>query len=198
MSSKARIPSGSPEERITAVAADLFYTQGYRATGVNELIERSGVAKATFYSHFPSKEDVAVAYLEQARQQELRYLDGCLSAETDPLGRYLSVAKSIGPWLIEHDYRGCPFINMASEMPDANERLRKIGIRMYNEAEALVQTLTQELIASDRKRYGQLDARRVSKEYMVIVAGGLALAGVHRKLWPAEHALNAARRLVGA
>ena len=57
-------PAGPPEERILAVASELFYRQGYRATGINEVIARSGVAKATFYNHFPSKEDLCLAYLQ--------------------------------------------------------------------------------------------------------------------------------------
>jgi AcrR family transcriptional regulator len=198
MSSKARIPAGSPVERIMAVAMDLFYAQGYRATGVNEVIEKSGVAKATFYSHFPAKDDLAVAYLEQAREEELRYLDGCLAAAPEPLGRYLSVVASVGPWLIEHDFGGCPFLNIASEAPHANAGLRRVGVRLYEEVRERVKVLTEELIASDPKKYGHVDAREVSDEYMVIVAGALALSGLHRALWPAERALMAARRLVGA
>jgi AcrR family transcriptional regulator len=191
-------PAGSPVERIMAVAADLFYTQGYRATGVNEVIEKSGVAKATFYSHFPSKDDLAAAYLERARQEELIYLDRSLAAETEPLGRFLSVMASVGPWLIEHDFRGCPFINMVSEVPEPDDRLVQVGRKLYAEVEARVKTLAEALIASDRARYGHLDAGEVSRQYMVIVAGALALSGVHRALWPAEDALNAVRRLVGA
>jgi len=198
MDIKIQKPAGSPVERILAVAEDLFYRQGYRATGVNEVIEKSGVAKATFYSHFPAKDDLAEAYLERARQEELIYLARCLAAETEPLGRFLSVVVSVGPWLIEHDFRGCPFINMVSEVPEPDDRLVQVGRKLYAEVEARVKTLAEALIASDRARYGHLDAGEVSRQYMVIVAGALALSGVHRALWPAEDALNAVRRLVGA
>jgi AcrR family transcriptional regulator len=183
-------------ERIMAVAADLFYRQGYRATGVNEVIEKSGVAKATFYSHFPSKDDLAVAYLEAARREELAYLDRCEASEAEPLGRFLSVAASVGPWLVEHDFGGCPFLNITAETQDGDDRLRMVGVTLYGEVEDRVRRLTKELIVSDPKRYGHLNARAVSREYMVIVAGALALAGLHRELWPAEHALVAVRRLV--
>jgi len=191
-------PAGSPVERIMAVAADLFYTQGYRATGVNEVIEKSGVAKATFYSHFPSKDDLAVAYLERACEQDLVDLNRILATESDPFGRFLVPVAWVGSWLVEHEFRGCPFINMVSEVPDANDRIRKVGMKLYDQALELVTKLTEELIASDRKRYGHLDAREVSRQYVVIVAGAFALSGLHHKLWPAEHAVEAVRRLVGA
>lgn len=198
MNKRNQRPAGSPAERIMAVATDLFYTQGYRATGINEVIEKSGVAKATFYSHFPAKDDLAVAYLERAREEELIYLDQCLAAAKQPFERFLSVVASLKSWLIEHDFRGCPFINMASEVPNPDHRLRRVGIMLYEEVRERVKTLTEELIASDRKKYGHLDAQEVSDEYMVIMAGTLALSGLHRKLWPAERALMAVRRLVGA
>jgi AcrR family transcriptional regulator len=74
-----------PRERIMSVAADLFYKQGYRATGVNEVIEKSGVAKATFYSHFPSKDDLALAYLRQLKDIEIAHVDNTIWPVKDAL-----------------------------------------------------------------------------------------------------------------
>ena len=51
--------------RIIEAADRLFYTQGYSSTGINQIIEEAGVAKASLYAHFPSKEALAVAYLER-------------------------------------------------------------------------------------------------------------------------------------
>jgi AcrR family transcriptional regulator len=198
MSRQTQKPAGSPVERILAVAAELFYKQGYRATGVNEVIEKSGVAKATFYHHFPAKDDLAAAYLKAAHAEELVYLDQFLAAETEPLGRFLSVVASIRPWLIDHDFRGCPFINIASEVPDPNDRLRKVGVQLYEDVRKRVENLATALIASDRKKYGRLDAWKVSHAYMLILAGAMALAEINHDLAPAEHALETVRRLVGA
>ncbi|MFC9350517.1 TetR/AcrR family transcriptional regulator [Arthrobacter sp. NPDC057013] len=60
-----RPAAGSPPERILAVAYELFARRGIRDVGVDELIRASGVAKATFYRHFHSKDDVVLAFLEQ-------------------------------------------------------------------------------------------------------------------------------------
>ena len=56
--------------KIIETASELFYTKGYNLTGINEIIKESGIAKATLYSHFNSKEDLLVAYLE-AKDAEL-------------------------------------------------------------------------------------------------------------------------------
>jgi len=76
MGKELKQQSGSPAERILDVASDLFYRQGYRATGINEVIKESGVAKATFYNHFPTKDDLCYAYLEGVRVREKAYVDG--------------------------------------------------------------------------------------------------------------------------
>ena len=57
-------------EKIIQTASDLFYRKGYNLTGINEIIAEAGIAKATLYSHFASKEEVCVAYL-QARNETL-------------------------------------------------------------------------------------------------------------------------------
>jgi AcrR family transcriptional regulator len=59
------------QDRIMAAAADLFYRQGYRATGINQVIAESGVAKASFYDHFPSKDDLLYAYVLDTSRREL-------------------------------------------------------------------------------------------------------------------------------
>jgi len=55
---------GLVKEHIIKTAADLFYTNGYNSTGINEIIKEAGIAKATLYNHFKSKGDVCIAYLK--------------------------------------------------------------------------------------------------------------------------------------
>src|SRR3990167_3717545 len=60
----------SAKERILKTASDLFYRQGYRSTGTNEIIKKAGVAKASFFYHFPTKEALALAYLKTLHARE--------------------------------------------------------------------------------------------------------------------------------
>ena len=57
------------KEHIVEIAGELFYKNGYCSTGINEIIEKSNIAKATLYHHFKSKEAICIAYLE-ARHQD--------------------------------------------------------------------------------------------------------------------------------
>jgi len=180
-----------------SVAIDLFYHQGYRATGINEVIEKSGVAKATFYNHFPSKDDLGLAYLKQAKDDEIAHVDHCIRVADGPLERFYAVIRSLEPWLLDTEFRGCGFINMAAEIPDAKHPLRKVGREVYDVVRRRVEALANELIASDAKKYGRLDAKTLTSEYMVAFSGAIALAEIYHAIWPVEDALNTVRRLIG-
>lgn len=178
------------------VATELFYQQGFRATGINEVIEKSGVAKATFYSHFPSKDDLGVAYLKGVTESEDAYTEQAIREAKNPLDRFLSVLTALGPWLASTNFRGCPYMNMASEIPDPRHPLRKEGVQFYTRLRARVQQLAQELIESDPKKYGHLDAKALTEDYMVAFLGATALAELYEDVWPVEHALSTIRRLL--
>ena len=197
MDKPVRQTGSGPRERIMSVAADLFYKQGYRATGINEVIEKSGVAKATFYNHFPSKDDLALAYLLQLKEAEVVYVGNTVQAAKGRVNRFLAVIRSLEPWLVDTKFRGCAFINMASEIPDPKHPLRKVGREAYDLVRRQVATLAEELIASDARKYGHLDARELTSEYMVAFTGAISLAEIYHAIWPIEDALNTVRRLIG-
>jgi AcrR family transcriptional regulator len=186
----------SARDRILKTAADLFYRNGYRATGINEVIEKAGVAKATFYAHFPTKDDLCLAYLQERNSEEAKEILDFVSTRKTPLSRFYGVMDSIEPWAERTEYRGCQFINMVPEVPDRNSALREQGHLHYDWARELVRKLTKELIASDRKKYGKLNAGDITEAYMTHLAGAIALAGVYNELWPIESGIKAVRRLV--
>ena len=192
-----KLATGLPRERILKVATDLFYRQGYRATGINEVIEKSGVAKATFYSHFPSKDDLALAYLQQVKEGEIAHMENSIQAAKGPRERFYAVIRSLEPWLVDTKFRGCAFINIVSETPDPKNPLRKVGREVYDYTRARVETLATELIASDAGKYGHLDAKELTSEYMTAFIGAIALAEIYHAVWPVGDALNTARRLIG-
>ena len=196
MSSKQVKKSVGPAaERIIEVASDLFFRQGYRATGINEIIEKSGVAKATFYSHYKTKEDLCKVYLEGLRQNELLHVDSFIAAARDPLGRYMAPIRSIEPWLLQTRFRGCPFVNIASEVPDPKSPLRKVGMKVYQEVGVKVRQVCDELVQST-PTYQHLDAASLASTYMLLFTGAISLAELYHEVWPAEEAEKAVAALV--
>jgi AcrR family transcriptional regulator len=183
-------------ERILETATDLFANQGYRATGINEVIDRSGVAKATFYHHFPTKADLCLAYLKTRNSSELNSIKDFIAKKRTPWSRFLGVIESLEPWLKANQMRGCSFLNMVAEEPDPKSPLRKEGKKHYESLRALIRELAVELVESDPQHYGKLDAEAITDEYMVIIGGSIALAEIYHDAWPMRQGIDMVARLV--
>jgi AcrR family transcriptional regulator len=110
--------SPGPRERILTAAYELFARRGIRDVGVNELIARAGVAKASLYGHFPSKEDLVIAFLEL---REERWTVGWVEAEArrrgaTPEEQLLAIFALFDEWFHREDFEACSFINVLLEM----------------------------------------------------------------------------------
>jgi AcrR family transcriptional regulator len=108
--------------RILDVAYELFSRRGIRAVGVDELIERADVAKATFYRHFPSKDDLALAFL---REREQLWTREWVEAEArrrgaGPREQLLAIFDLFDEWFHRDDFEGCSFVNVLLEFGGAD------------------------------------------------------------------------------
>lgn len=191
------IPAGSPSERIIEVASDLFFNQGYRATGINEVISKSGVAKATFYSHFKSKDELCCAYLKASSQDAVVMMEQSIANARTPLTKFLAPMRTMEAMMIETEFRGCAFMNIASEVPDCGSPLRKEGIELYKMIGRRLIELSKALVESDPGKYGALNPVQLGKHYDVIMAGALALAELYAAVWPLQQGLKTLQALIG-
>ncbi|MFC4534914.1 TetR/AcrR family transcriptional regulator [Sphaerisporangium dianthi] len=108
-----RLPA---RERILTTAGDLFAAHGLRGVGVDRIIAESGVAKSTLYVHFPSKDELAAAYLRRTDHSwrgKLRR--AALAAGDDPRERMVGLFDAVAGAYARHGFHGCPFINAAAE-----------------------------------------------------------------------------------
>jgi len=186
----------APRERILETAAELFFHQGFRATGINEVIAKSGVAKATFYHHFPTKDDLCLAYLRDRNTSEFEAISAYVRDQDTPLGRFLAVVESFQPWLEVNRLRGCAFLNMVAEVPDPNNLLRKEGLQHYESLRRLIKDLAHELITSDLQVYGKFDPLVLADDYLVILGGAVAMTEIYHDIWPAQQAVELVKRLI--
>jgi AcrR family transcriptional regulator len=114
-----------PRERLLATASELFYREGIHSVGVDKIIEAAGVTRATFYRHFPGKEDLVEAYLG-VEDETIRGMFAAAGELTDDPNELLSIMITGLADDIEHLHtRGCPFINASAEYPDAASPVRK-------------------------------------------------------------------------
>ena len=114
----------NPRERIIDTALRLFYEQGYLATGINQIISESQVAKATFYNHFSSKENLCVAYLQARHIIWMEWLKDSVEVHTSTEECLRGVFVFLREWMERCNFRGCAFLNIASEVPTLNNKIR--------------------------------------------------------------------------
>jgi AcrR family transcriptional regulator len=108
-------------DRVFEVASDLFYRESIRAVGVDTIVKQAGVAKISLYRNFDSKDDLIVAYLENRNADYWRNVDQILATKgSDPRAQLRALIDYVGGRTTTPGYRGCPFINYASEFPDAS------------------------------------------------------------------------------
>jgi AcrR family transcriptional regulator len=111
----------SARERILDASYELFSHRGIRAVGINEVIERAGVATATLYRHFPSKNDLVLAFLDQREQRWTKdFIEaGALRRGSNPEGRLLAIFDVLDEWFHREDFEAGSFIKVLLEVgPD--------------------------------------------------------------------------------
>ena len=183
--------TGSPRDRILTAAHVLFTRRGVNRTGVDLLIATAGVAKATFYRHFRSKDDLVLAWLHDGRTRwfdRVRML--AESAGDHPDVQILAVYEAAANWLEGADYRGCPYLNTAVELDDPQGRAAE-SIRAHI---AEIGGFFGERTAAA----GYRDAAALARELHALLAGSIALGVVNRTSAHALAARDAAARLLGS
>jgi AcrR family transcriptional regulator len=112
-------------ERLLATASDLFYAEGINSVGVDRIVSASNVTLATFYRHFPSKQDLVVSYLEGIHGV---LVERAAAVAERAQGRDLvaELGAEVVAELGQEGYRGCAFINAASEFEDPESPVRRV------------------------------------------------------------------------
>jgi len=190
-----KIKKQSGRDRIIQTANDLFYRQGYHQTGINQIIEESGVAKATFYSNFKSKEDLCVEYLRERDRIDTDATKNMINGIKDPYERYMSIIKGILEHMKETDFRGCAFGNIAVEITDVSHPIRKEVKHHEDRFRSVLKDVIQDLKDSDSK-YKKLDVNQMVDTYHLIVEGAIVASKNYSDTWPIERAVIAIENLV--
>jgi len=142
-------------ERIRESARDLFYRQGIRAVGVDEIVNRAGVTKPSLYRSFPSKDELAADYLRHMGEDGLARFDAVIAANlADPRGQ---LRIWIGELLVKatkRDYRGCGTTNAVVEYPDRRHPARKVANDIKGRFRARLAALAAAMGAQKPDRLG--------------------------------------------
>lgn len=176
-------------ERILSTAAALFHQRGYCAVGINEIIEKADTAKATFYHHFPTKQALGAAWLKSVHETTEEKRQAILETPGDPIDKVAGYFDSLGRFLVEHDFRGCPYTNTAAVITDSDTALREQVEHHKRSIREFFQRLASEFASTSGR------AQRVGDALFLLYSGATAEAQNLRCFWPVEAAREAALEL---
>lgn len=154
----------SVRDKILLTAHDLFYSNGFRATGVDTLIKEAKVTKVTFYRHFPSKSLLILAYLHYRHEIWINWFETTLRRHLDE-GEIPSdaISATLYEWFISPEFHGCAFINASAEAKseDIESEIKAICRDHKIETKNMIASLTK--IADER----------VVNEIMLLIDGAI-------------------------
>ena len=166
----------SARERLLAVAYDLFSRRGIRAVGVDTIVAQAGVAKMTFYRHFPSKDDLVLAFLQRREQLWThQWLEDDVKRRADTPGeRLLTIFDVFHEWFQRDDFEGCSFINVLLETFEPGHPTRQASTVHLANIRLFLRALAEEL--------GVAEPDDFARKWHFLMKGSIVAAGEGDKL----------------
>lgn len=181
----------SVRERIIETASDLFYNQGYNQTGINQIIDQAGVAKASMYQHFRSKEDIAVAYLVARHTMWVGKLEAFVSEEKSPKAKVIGIFGYLMVWLNEVNFRGCGWQNIITDLPVDHYKIKDQALFHKNELRSWV----HEQLKAEAE-YTKQKAKDLGDQIIVLAEGAIILSQIQKDSWPIKAAQKACKKIL--
>ena len=166
-------PPTSGRSRLVHVAIELFYSHGFQAVGVDQILASAGVTKTTFYKHFESKDELLVAAIQLRDEWEMQAWVAAVEkmAGDDPKKQLLSFFEVLDIWFNAPEFRGCQFINAAAEFPNPNDPVHAVAAEHKRKNRDYFRDLAEKAGASDAESFAD--------QYTALVEGTLILRQVH-------------------
>ena len=179
-------------ESIVESARELFFDQGYTATGIAQILKRSGANSGSLYHFFPTKEDLLVAVLEKYKGMlGPMVLEPAFSRVVDPIERLFAVLNGYRQLLIGTDFRlGCPIGNLALEMSNTHPQVRNLIVENFD---GWRNAISQLVIAASDRLPAEVDPEALSFFVLATMEGSVMLARAHQKIEPFDAAIGSLR-----
>lgn len=176
--------SSEVRSRIINTASDLFYRNGYNSTGINEIIREAGVAKATLYAHFRSKDELCLAYLQQRHAAFIEGIEAYCKAAPAGENQLLGLFDFLASFFNSKDFCGCWAQRTIAELPVEDGILR---VEILQEKKHLVRLITS-LLANN---FPTLDSSRrdaLARKIYLLYEGAVGESYLQNNAWPISDA----------
>jgi len=171
---------------ILNTASDLFYNKGYNLIGINEIIKEAGIAKATLYSHFKTKNDLLLAYLDKMDKEVMSSLQEFVNSKPRGNKRLQAVLEFLYSFFNEKNFNGCWCIRSLAEVPKEN-------IEVINKIKSNKNTLLSyiKLVVMENKPDLKSKAQiSLAKQIYLLYEGAVTEAHLQNESWPIDEAIQ--------
>ncbi|MEC3966697.1 TetR/AcrR family transcriptional regulator [Flagellimonas halotolerans] len=179
-------------QHIITTAGNLFYYQGYNSTGINEIISKCDIAKATLYSHFKSKEDICVAYLKQRHGAFMNSLKDYVNQRTESKNQLLAIFDLLRDMYLEENFQGCWGIKTLGELsPDQTTIL---GVIQQQKKELLL--YLGEVVGGNIANLSKAETEKISSGLYLLYESAVTESHLFKNDWPIFMAKSIAPLLI--
>ena len=156
-------------EKIVETAKDLFYKNGYRATGIDQILAEAGVSKPTMYKYFRSKDELIIASLKlwdtEFRTRLDKFMDDFSGSAHD---RFLHLFEFLKSWFESPEFNGCMYISASVEYSDHNNSINQLAREQKESLTSYIEKLL--------KDSSVMDSDSVAKQISMVVEGAVTTA----------------------
>ncbi len=176
-------------QRLLDAAMDMFYREGVRAVGVDSVVAKAGVCKMSLYRAFPSKDDLVVAFLEEASRRYWQWWDKVAGrAGDDPRAQLGEIFRALTHRTASPGYRGCPFVNTTAVFPDPRHPGRAVVLAHRRELRRRLRDLCARADAAD--------AALLADQLLLLMEGAYSAGSVMPGESPCPAVAQAAEALI--
>lgn len=179
------------KEHIVATASALFYVNGYNATGINEIIAKSEIAKATLYHHFKSKESLCIAYLEKRHSDFMEELKPYIAGKIEGRQQLLAIFDYLRDQYRKGAFYGCWAGKTMSELPPENEAIRAVIQKQKKE----LLLFLGEIVGDNLLNISKAETERISGGLYLLYESAIMESHLHQNDWPIHLAKSIAPSL---
>ena len=174
------------KHRITETASFLFYKNGYNSTGINQIIAEAGIAKATLYNHFKSKEEICLAYLQHKNINFLEDFEKFTTSQPKGKAQVLAIFDFLQLFYQDKDFNGCWCIKTVSEIPKDNAIIRH---EIQSQKNDFI-TLIAKLITNNLEQVKTEQVNSLARQIYLLYESAVGESHLHQQDWPIQESKN--------
>ena len=177
---------------IIDTASELFYKKGYNLTGINEIIAEAGIAKATLYSHFKSKEDLCIAYLVAKDANLLENIKLHCASKAKGDKRMIAVLDFLIPFFQTNEFNGCWCIRTIAEIPRENIAIKK---RIKHNKNMFLD-FVKEIVKENTTKLTKAKQEKLAKRIYLLYETAVSESHLQSEIWPIEESIDLLKNIL--